>query len=65
MKKRIGRSWRIIWKCREGSGKMKKIFEGKTISRAEKTERSGAFGVVFSFMLEKQRNKDNGKRIKG
>lgn len=35
-KKRIGRSWPIIWKCREGSGKMKKISEGKTISRAER-----------------------------
>ena len=51
-------SWAIIWKCREGSGKMKKISEGKTISRAEKTERLEAFGVVFSFMFEKQRNKD-------
>ena len=44
---------------------MKKISEGKTISRAEKTERSKAFGVVFSFMFEKQRNKDGDKRIKG
>ena len=44
---------------------MKKYIGEKTISRVEKTERSSAFGVVFSFMFEKQRNKNSKAGVQG
>ena len=62
-KKQIGRSWAIIWKCREGQRKDEKYLR-EDYFKSGKDRTSKAFGVVFLY-VEKQRNKDGDKRIKG